>query len=149
MQEEQWRSQLGEPDLRLAGLQLWVHGRQYPNSHDHDDGNWLMVTAHCGANGASVWANGAILMTSDIDGWACGVEALEAGRSNEAKLSPHEPELHVTLRKTDGVGHLRMSVAITPDHMSQTHEFQFDLDQTYLAALKRECRAIIQKYPVR
>ena len=45
---------LGVPDLKLAGLQLWVHGREFPESEDADDGNWLRVTAHCGASGASV-----------------------------------------------------------------------------------------------
>jgi len=26
---------LGEPDLKIAGFQLWVHGRQYPDSEDY------------------------------------------------------------------------------------------------------------------
>jgi hypothetical protein len=34
-------------------FQLWVHGRQFSEAHDYDDGNWLRVTAHCGASGAS------------------------------------------------------------------------------------------------
>ena len=50
--------QLGAPAIRLAGFQLWVHGRQFPDSQDCWDGNWLNVTAHCDAAKGSVWALG-------------------------------------------------------------------------------------------
>ena len=43
-------------DLKLEGLQIWVHGRQFPDLHDYWDGNWLRVTAHCGGSGASIGA---------------------------------------------------------------------------------------------
>ena len=59
---------LGRPDLKVAGFQLWVHGRELPETEDHDDANWLRVTAHCGASGASVWAQGAILQKYPIRG---------------------------------------------------------------------------------
>jgi hypothetical protein len=36
---------LGEPDLVIAGLRVWVHGRQFPQAVDYWDGNWR----HCGA----------------------------------------------------------------------------------------------------
>jgi hypothetical protein len=51
---------LGAPDLKLEGLQIWVHGRQFPDLHDYWDGNWLRVTAHCGGSGASVFTTGSI-----------------------------------------------------------------------------------------
>ena len=47
-------ARLGKPDLRVAGFQLWVHGREFPDAQDEWDGNWLRLTAHCGeAAGAS------------------------------------------------------------------------------------------------
>jgi hypothetical protein len=147
--EKEWRERLGDPDIRVAGLQLWVHGRQYPDSHDRDDGNWLRVTIHCGAAGASVWAGGAILMTSDLARWGSECEAMHSDHAQAATLSSHEPNLRVALRAIDPVGHVRMSVEITPEHMSQRHEFQFDIDQSYLVGLARRCRAILAKYPVR
>jgi hypothetical protein len=52
---------LGPPALQVVGFQLWIHGRQFPDAQDCWDGNWLRVTAHCGANGATVWASGAIV----------------------------------------------------------------------------------------
>ncbi|MFC4159857.1 hypothetical protein [Chitinimonas lacunae] len=39
---------LGEPDLLIAGLRVWIHGSQFPNAVDYWDGNWLRVTAYCG-----------------------------------------------------------------------------------------------------
>lgn len=57
---------LDEPDLQVAGLRLWIHGRQYSDANDYDDGNWLRVTANCSASGSSVWAQDAILTVRDI-----------------------------------------------------------------------------------
>jgi hypothetical protein len=63
-------TQLGTADLKVAGFQLWVHGRQFPDSTDCDDGNWLRVMAHVGAAGASVWVSEAILMVTELVSWA-------------------------------------------------------------------------------
>lgn len=45
-------SKLGKPDLTISGLKVWVHGREYENSDDYWDGNWLRVTANCAEKGA-------------------------------------------------------------------------------------------------
>jgi hypothetical protein len=140
---------LGPASLKIAGFQLWVHGREYPEATDPYDGNWLRVTAHCGASGASVWTEGSILMTSDLQGWAEHCDALYDGRATEATLSPLEPNLEVKLQATDRVGHIKMIVKVTPDHMTQEHEFQFEVDQSYLPTLAAQCRDVIRKYPVR
>lgn len=44
----------GESDMKIAGLAIWIHGRQFPDSKDYWDVNWLNVTVRCGAQGASV-----------------------------------------------------------------------------------------------
>src|SRR5438034_8814078 len=107
---------LGPPALKIAGLQLWVHGRQFPEANDYWDGNWLNVTAHCGANGASIWALGAIVMVTDIARWIAECEELYKRLQGEATLDPCEPNLHVTIRALDGRGHMTMRVQITPEH---------------------------------
>jgi len=141
--------ELGEPDLKIAGLQLWVHGRQFPDSMDYDDGNWLRVTAHCGASGASIWVSGAILMVTDLLGFAQQCDGLGGGRNEEAQLRPLEPELRVVIRPSDTLGHFTMCVHITPDHLKQKHSLEFEIDQTYLAEIVRQCRAITAAYPAR
>lgn len=140
---------LGEPDLKVAGLRLWVHGRQFPGSQDDYDSNWLRVTAHCGASGASVLAKGAIVMVMDIDGFGAGCAAMLRGESSSAALDPLEPELKVSLDATDSLGHIRVHVEITPDHLMQSHRFEFEVDQSYLPAIIKECSEIVREYPIR
>jgi hypothetical protein len=140
---------LGKPDLKIAGFQLWVHGRQFPESEGYYDGNWLRVTAHCGASGASVWANGAILMVTDIAGFGDKCAALLSGGIKAATLAPFEPELKVWLEAADRLGHLRAQVEITPDQLTQAHRFEFEVDRSYLPAIIRQCSAITQEYPIR
>ena len=60
---------LGAPSLKLGTFVLWVHGRQYPDSEDAWDGNWLNVTAHCGASGSRVVVSGAVLDTASLARW--------------------------------------------------------------------------------
>jgi hypothetical protein len=60
---------LGLPGIALAGLQIWVQGRQFPDAQDYWDGNWLDVTVHCGGEGASVWVSGSIIHLSELLDW--------------------------------------------------------------------------------
>jgi hypothetical protein len=140
---------LGEPDLKVVGFQLWVHGRESPDAHDYDDGNWLRVTAHCGASGASVWVQGAVVMVTDIERFRRECEALYEGRGNSARMDPLEPELRVSVETLDQAGHLRVRVEITPDHLSQSHRMDFEIDQSYLPDVVRQCSAIVQQHPIR
>ena len=88
-------------------------------------------------------------MVTDLVQWAQECDALANGNIQEATLKPLEPELKVSIRQADRLGHLTMRVDITPDHLTQTHSFEFSVDQTYLPAIVSSCRAIIGAYPVR
>ena len=139
---------LGTPDLQIAGLRLWVHGRQFPMADDYWDGNWLHVTVHCCAPGASVWVTGPILHVPDIAHFLRGIEAIHTSLQGEVTLPCMEPELAVTLT-AEGLGHITVVVAITPDHLAQAHRFTFTLDQSYLPPVIDSCRTILQQYPVK
>src|SRR2546428_6762784 len=141
--------ELGAPDLKAAGFQLWVHGRQFPDSQDYYDGNWLRVTAHTGAAGASVWASGAILAVPDLVRWADQCDALANGGSQDAELAPMEPELKVRIRQMDRLGPLAMQVLITPDNLRQEHSFEFEIDQSFLPGIPAQCRSTPHAYPLR
>jgi len=134
------REQLGPPALRLAGFQLWVHGRQFPESQDGWDGNWLNVATHCGGAGASVWANGAILDTVSVLRFREGLEALHRTLSGVAVLESVESNVGVRIDASDRAGHVRTRVEITPDHLAQGHWFEFD--QTYLPPVIAQCAAL-------
>ncbi|MHC4682434.1 MAG: WapI family immunity protein [Planctomycetota bacterium] len=140
---------LGEPVLKVAGFLLWIHGRQFPEADDYYDGNWLRVTAHCGASGASVWVQGAIVMVTNIAGFGDQCAGMLRGESGSAVLDPVEPYLRVSLNAADRLGHIRAQVDITPDHLAQSHKMEFEVDQSYLPSIIKQCSAIVQEYPIR
>jgi len=148
MGNQKFNENLGEPDIKLNGLQIWIHGRQYPNEQDYWDGNWLNVTAHCGGKGADVWTNGDILHVPDLVRWLAALEVMNQTTSGAADLVSLEPELSVEL-KTCGLGQIQMNVEISPDHMTQQHSFQFGLDQSYLEGLIADLRSLLAKYPIK
>jgi hypothetical protein len=142
-------TELGVPAITIAGFQLWIHGWQFAKASDYDDANWLRITAHCGESDASVWASGALLMTTDISRWADQCEALYEGKVNEAALVSFEPELEAQIKRLDGRGQLVLRVEITPDHLRQEHAFEFEIDKSVLPELVRQCRELEVAYPVR
>lgn len=141
--------QLGPPSVRLAAFHLWVHGCQFPDAQDKWDGNWLNVTAHCGQAGGSVWATGAILDTTGLLRFRDELERLHQTLSGEAVLESHEPNVVVRVAATDGAGHLRMRVEVTPDHLAQGHWFEFEIDQSYIAATVAQLEAVLVTFPIR
>jgi hypothetical protein len=136
------------PCLELASFRIWVHGRQFPDSLDFWDGNWLNITAQCDAPGALVSASGAILHLSELQDWYTASERLYETLTGEATLKCIEPALFVSL-KAQSRGRMALAVEITPDHMTQQHRFTFDIDQSYLPTFLSQCKAILTAYPMR
>ena len=135
-------------DLRLAGLRIRIHGRQFPDAHDDWDGNWLDVTAQCDDNSASVAARGPLLHLSELERWCGEAETLFETLTGKARLDCQEPNLSVLLEAASP-GQITMEVSITPDHLTQKHWFRFEIDQSYLPFLIAQCRTIIEAYPLR
>ena len=138
----------GEPDLRLAGLEVWVHGRECEDQTDFWDGNWLRVTARCRADGANVLTAGPILRVDELVRWVGQVEALGRGLSGTAVLEPMEPALRVELI-AQAAGRMEMRVEISPNPVEQRHSFSFALDQSFLPPLLADVRRILQRFPLR
>ncbi len=136
-------------DLVLGPLSLKVHGYQFSNAANDWDANWLFATAQCDADGALVRVTGSFISTTDLAAFGKQCEEMYQQLKGEARLDPLEPELRLALRYTDRAGHLEGKVQITPDHMSQQHQFVFGLDQSYLPKVVAECRALLGKFPVR
>jgi hypothetical protein len=141
-------AKLGSPSIKLEGLQIWIHRTQFPNSEDYWDGNWLNVTAHCGAAGASVFASGAIIHLSEIERWKIETEALIRNLEGQAALKCMEPALSVLL-SARSLGHISMEVSITNDHLAQKHAFLFEIDQSYLEPLVKQCAAVLEDFPIK
>jgi hypothetical protein len=147
--KEDVAERLGAPALRLAGFGLWVHGYQFPDAADAWDGNWLRVTAHCGAGGASVWVSGAVLDTVSVLRFRDGLAALHASLAGSAELSSHEPNVVVRASAVDRAGHVTVRVELTPDHLTQGHWFEFEVDQSYLQPAIAQCGELLGRFPVR
>jgi len=139
---------LGEPDLAIAGLRIWVHGRQFPDSEDYWDGNWLNVSVCCSALGAEVWTNGSILHMSEVAGWLSSCIQVNKTLSGQANLETMESEIHMKL-SADSLGHLGMEVQITPNISEQEHTFRFDIDQSFLSALIAGLKRVVELYPIK
>jgi hypothetical protein len=88
-------------------------------------------------------------MVTDIERFGSACDAIYESRAESAKLDPLEPGLRVWLEVVDKLGHLRSRVEITADHLNQAHRFDFEIDQSYLPEIVRQCSAIVQLYRIR
>lgn len=137
---------LGDPDLRIAGLRLWVHNRQFPESEDYWDGNWLNVTAECRSPGTSVRVDGPIVHLGEIQMLIEQLEVLYRSLHGQARLECMEPNLDVSLRALTG-GHIEVRISLTPNQLAESHTYTEGLDQTFLPGIIAECKAILGKFP--
>ena len=137
---------LGEPDLKMLGFKLWIHGRQFPESDDFWDGNWLNITAYCGESGANVLINGPYVSLNEIAQWKSICNLLYQELTGEEELRFIEPNLNFQIRLNHGKGYLR--IFITPDQLNQSHWFEFEVDQSHLYHFISDCNSILKKFPI-
>lgn len=145
-----WRdlAKLGDPDLQVGSLRVWIHGRQFPDAEDYWDGNWLRVTAWFSSEHAMVRTDGPIIHLGEIVGLLRECESLYQSLKGKASLQCIEPNLRVTL-EAEWNGSVKTDVSITPDQLTERHHFHETLDQTYLPGLVTQCKAVLAKFPVR
>ena len=139
---------LQNPDFCIGGLEVWIYGRQFPESDDYWDGNWLNVVARCTANSSVVQAAGSILHLSELYALMIECKQIYDTLSGEAKLECIEPNIGLKLRMANG-GYCELTVSITPDNLYQEHSFIFDLDQSYLPELFNSLERILYVYPIK
>jgi hypothetical protein len=139
---------LDSPDIEVGGLKIWVHGRQYPEAFDYNDGNWLSITALCISKGAQVWTSGHIINLPELENWLIDLERINKEFTGEANLQCTESELRVKL-SINKLGQIKMIVNITPDILIQMHQFEINLDQSYLPALINNLRKVLCSYSIR
>lgn len=147
--DERTQAGLGPPDLNFAGFQLWVHGYAYADAAHGGDADWLRVTAHTEASGASVWVAGTILETFDVVRFRRALATMYDSLAGEAKLESYEPNVVLQAAARGQTGHVDVRVELTPDHMTQGHWFESAADQSYLPAIIAQCDAILARVPVR
>jgi hypothetical protein len=57
--------------------------------------------------------------------------------------------LRIGLKATDQMGQLRAEVELTPEHLTQAHRMQSEIDQSYLPEITEQCAAVVRAYPAR
>jgi hypothetical protein len=136
-----------DTNLQLHGLSIYVGGREFPNASDYWDGNWLIVRASMEAKGARVDCAGPILRTTDFKRFRDELRIMAETLAGTATLSGLELELNVVFKMVSR-GRMEVEVEITPDHLTQSHNFSMELDQSYLPPLITFCESILEKFPV-
>lgn len=137
-----------DPDLKISGLSVWIHGRQFPDAFDYWDGNWLRVSAVCQYPNARVSADGPIIHLGEVAGLLRGLEELYKSLKGKAALECIEPNLRARLESMT-LGRISVIIEITPDHMTQSHRFMDEIDQTMLPPVISACRKILDEYPIK
>jgi hypothetical protein len=137
-----------EPQLQIAGFSLWIHGRQFPDLHDYWDGNWLIATAQATAPGAVVEATGPFIRNTELLAFAGELAAMNQTLNGKARLNCLEPHLDLVLA-CDGLGNIEMTLSITPEHLTQRHEFIRHTDQTALTPVIASIKKVLEVFPVR
>lgn len=138
---------LGEPDISVGGLSLWMRAREFPEATDHWDANWLNTVAHCQYPGARVSVDGPFVRTTELHEFAAACSRLHETLAGEAALQTLEPYLKVSLRG-NGRGQIEVAISITSDHLNQQHSFLGEIDQTDLPSIVAGCRRVLERFPI-
>jgi hypothetical protein len=133
-------------DLELAGLRLWVHGREYLHHTRWDFDDWLWITAHYQTFGASVWTCGPITLTSEFFGFLRELKVMDRDLRGKAKFAGLDPGLKLSL-EINQLGQVFFHVEITPDHLTQKHVFDEQIDQSYFRSAIGGLERIVSAYP--
>lgn len=140
---------LGARDLSICGLRMWIHGRQFPDAADYWDGNWLRATAYCVYPHSTVrFLDQACIRVDELTSLLSGCEKMYATLSGKAALTYMEPNLSAQLDVSTN-GHIRIKLSITPDYANETHEYEDEIDQSYLPAIISSCEVLVSKFPLR
>ena len=105
---------LGKPDIELAGLRIWVHGREFHDDGSYWDGNWLEVTIECSARDATVRAAGWIILTWELADLLSRLEKLHSTLDGSFEIECMEPHLSLEF-KAGKTGKIDFIVRRTPD----------------------------------
>jgi hypothetical protein len=133
-------------DLELAGLRLWVHGREFLNQTLWDYEDWLWITAQYQTRGASVWTCGPITLTSEFNGLLKELKVMHRDLRGKATFASLDPGLKLSL-EINHLGQVFFDVEIAPDHLTQKHIFDEQIDQSYFRSAVGGLERIVRAYP--
>lgn len=137
-----------EPDIQLADLSIWIRSYEFPDSLDYWDGNWLDIYAHVKTPGAFVEIEGPWVRNDELTRFTKDLAVLHNDLKGTATLDCIEPALGAKVT-CGSLGHIEVVVKITPDHLRQTHQFIFEIDQSYLSDTLSGLERVLERFPIR
>jgi hypothetical protein len=148
------RNNLGKPDWEINGLRVWIHNREFPDSTDYWDSNWLVVTAHCGRGDSNVLVTGSIIHIPELAQLQVDLEKFVDLLQGKVELHTMEPELKVVFEANSQPAKssnydIEMKVNITPNQIFENHEFIFEVKKSDLQLCLVQLNDILEKYPVK
>ena len=138
----------GEPDLKIGWLSIWTLSREFADAVDYYDANWINIHVHIEAPGSRIDIQGPWIRNVEILSFRDELAVLNLRLEGVAHLRCLEPYIDAKITSRS-LGHLDVVVDATPDPMTQTHRFTFDLDQSYLPPLIAQCDQILRDFPVK
>ncbi|MBL9201360.1 MAG: hypothetical protein JNL39_12690 [Opitutaceae bacterium] len=139
-----------EASISFGPLRIWIHGRQFPDSTDYWDGNWLLVKARCVGDRSQVEAVGAILRLDELRKWKEDLVGLHTTLRGEVSLPAIEPQLTVKISAPQNQsGALTCEVSLSSEPISENHSFRFFTDQSYLPGLVLQLSSVLREYPIK
>jgi hypothetical protein len=140
---------LGLPDLQIADLQIWIQGRQFPDSSDYWDGNWLYCTLHCGSPDSDVWLRkDPFIHVPELQRFYRSLTDFLHSKSGTARLETMEDNLTLTLEAANSQD-IRMDVFITPNAPVEDHHYALNVSHEQVEELLRQLNDILRHYPIK
>ena len=136
------------PFLKLAGISIWIEGRERPDSHDFWDGNWLNAKVRVEAPGSWVELRHTSIGIDELEAFDAQLQVLYRDLKGTAVPACLESALSIRLA-SDLRGHMRIEIDLTPEMGSQRHWFEFSSDQSYLPEFLAGLRRVLETYEVR
>jgi hypothetical protein len=133
-----------EPSFKLVGLSVWIDGYKSPDALDD---NGARARVECVSHHSVVRLFEPIWL-DDLEQWARACQQLLDGKVPRASLELPEPSLHVTIDRSGEYNGFVAFIKIT-DGLTQSHEYRFDIDQSYVTVLIESINAVLRKFPVR
>jgi hypothetical protein len=146
---EQTVSSLGRPDLQIAGFQIWIQERQFPDSSDYWDGNWLYCTLHCGSSDSDVWLKKApFIHIPELQRFCNNLMDFSRTMSGLARLETMEENLNLKIEASNPQ-EIEMEVFITPNPPVEEHRYSFNVTREQVESLQKQLNNVLRAYPVK
>ena len=135
------------PDIEIGTLSIWIQGRPFPNSEQAWDRDYLNVRVIARMRAGTISLTGTGIRSGELAMFSRALAAMSEELAGEAWLDGSDLGTTVHFRFSDAVGHLAVTVKMTPTHIDEWHEMTFQLDQTDLKPILAQFRDVLARYP--